>query len=134
MRTFHTGGVFAGGLTDQILAPFDGTIQYAQNIPGSCIRTSLSEVAFLTKMPGSFFVIQPPAEKQKKHTLAQTSMNTQQDVLNLQIKWNKQKTQNFHISEMYKIPAYAVLYLRNNEKVCKKQLLSQFSTVLKKSF
>jgi DNA-directed RNA polymerase subunit beta' len=56
MRTFHTGGVFAGGLTDQILAPFDGKIQYFQNIPGICVRNALSEIAFFTKMPGSFIV------------------------------------------------------------------------------
>ncbi len=132
MRTFHTGGVFAGGLTDQILAPFDGRIQYVQNIPGSCIRTSLSEIAFLTKMPGSFFVVRKDQEK-NVFDLYLKSMNNEKDLPNFQTKW-KQKTQNVNVSEMYKIPAYAVLYLRNNEIVRKKQVLAQFSTVLKKSF
>lgn len=130
MRTFHTGGVFAGGLTDQILAPFNGRIQYIQNIPGSCIRTSLSEVAFLTKMPGSFFV---RGENKKKHILNLSRKSINYEPNFSQIKC-KQQTQNFHFSEIYKIPAYAVLYLRNNEIVRKNQVLSQFSTVLKKSF
>jgi len=103
MRTFHTGGVFAGGLTDQILAPFQGTLQYVQNIPGICIRTSLNEIAFFTKMPGSFFV-------RKKN----------------------ENTKNFVFSELYKIPAYAVLFARNNEFVQKNQVLAQFSTVAQK--
>ncbi len=132
MRTFHTGGVFAGGLTDQILAPFRGRIQYIQNIPGNCIRTSLSEVAFLTKIPGFFFVI---CENQKTEIIDfyLKSINNQKDFSNFQIKW-KQKAQNWNVSEIYKIPAYAVLYLRNHEVVQKQQVLAQFSTVLKKSY
>ena len=52
-----------------------------------------------------------------------------------QISKNKwKKMQNVNVSEMYKIPAFAVLYLRNNEIVRKNQVLAQFSTVLKKSF
>jgi hypothetical protein len=105
MRTFHTGGVFAGGLTDQILAPFPGTLQYVQNIPGICIRTSLNEIAFFTKMPGSFFM-------RKKN----------------------ENNQNFLFSELYKIPAYAVLFVRNNEFVQKNQVLAQFSNVAQKQF
>ena len=131
MRTFHTGGVFAGGLTDQILAPFDGRIQYVQNIPGSCIRTSLSEIAFLTKMPGFFFVVRKGQNKDF-FDLYLKSINYEKDLSNLQTKWKKM--QNVNVSEMYKIPAYAVLYLRNNEIVRKNQVLAQFSTVLKKSF
>ena len=111
MRTFHTGGVFAGGLTDQILAPFDGKIQYFQNIPGICVRNALSEIAFFTKMPGSFIV-----EK--------TFRNISQ--------FNKENTPEKKRGEILRIPAYAVLFCRNNEFVRKKQVLAQFSSVLKK--
>lgn len=116
MRTFHTGGVFAGGLTDQILAPFDGKIKYFQNIPGTCVRTALSEIAFFTKMPGSFIVekgsvVDPLIDKQKKLT-----------------DFNKGKRRG----EILRVPAYALLFCRNNEFVRKKQVLAQFSTVLKK--
>ena len=125
MRTFHTGGVFAGGLTDQILAPFDGKIQYFQNIPGICVRNALSEIAFFTKMPGSFIVEKAfrnfsQLNKEKSH-LSQGGLN---QVGELQTEKKR--------GEILRIPAYAVLFCRNNEFVRKKQVLAQFSSVLKK--
>nr|WVD55634.1 RNA polymerase beta'' subunit [Tetradesmus reginae] len=131
MRTFHTGGVFAGGLTDQILAPFDGKIQYFHNIPGSCIRISLSEIAFFTKTPGSFCVIR--GSKTSEH-IHDSSFNPHFDetyVSQIETHW-KQKNKNSNFSEIYKIPPYAVLFMRNHEFVQKKQVLAQFSTVAKK--
>jgi len=104
MRTFHTGGVFAGGLTDQILAPFDGKISYGQTIPGSCIRTSLSEIAFITKAPGSFFLFQE----------------------------QKEEKDEVYFSEIYKVPASALLFFRKNEAILKNQVVAQFSTISKK--
>lgn len=122
MRTFHTGGVFAGGLTDQILAPFDGKIKYFQNIPGTCVRTALSEIAFFTKMPGSFIV-----EKASQFAGPGQSPGPgpKQTSLHNQKKGRKS-------GEILRIPAYALLFCRNNEFVRKKQVLAQFSTVLKK--
>nr|ALO63381.1 beta'' subunit of RNA polymerase [Carteria sp. SAG 8-5] len=52
MRTFHTGGVFAGDVTDQIKAPYDGIATYPRSIPGTLIRTSEGKIAFLTKSEG----------------------------------------------------------------------------------
>nr|YP_010563799.1 RNA polymerase beta'' subunit [Coelastrum microporum]UWM13052.1 RNA polymerase beta'' subunit [Coelastrum microporum] len=166
MRTFHTGGVFAGGLTDQILAPFDGQIQYVESIAGTCIRTSLSDTAFLTKMPGSFFVQKKDlfeisfAEKKEfqcpesgkivnfltknknQFSAMPTLLSSHSQALDVSKKFAKSKKkvlkeknppfQNSIFSEFYKIPAYAVLYVRNLESVQKKQLLAQFSTVEKK--
>ena len=114
MRTFHTGGVFAGGLTDQILAPFDGKIKYFKNIPGTCVRNALSEIAFFTKMPGSFLV---EKETEKNFLFNENTFET------------KKKGKK---GEIFRIPAYAVLFCRNNEFVKKKQVLAQFSSVLKK--
>jgi hypothetical protein len=119
MRTFHTGGVFAGGLTDQILAPFDGKIQYFQSIPGSCIRNALSEIAFFTKMPGSFFVEKLSTKKDENFS--------QFDKKSFENSKKHKKR-----AEILRIPAYAVLFCRNNEFVKKKQVLAQFSSVLKK--
>nr|WNK75869.1 RNA polymerase beta subunit [Scenedesmaceae sp. YH-2023b] len=146
MRTFHTGGVFAGGLTDQILAPFDGKIHYVENIPGICIRTSLSEIAFFTKTPGCFFLqksggfdFQLNLEREEKGTLDSLLSSTsdfeknKEKFFQLQKKW-KQKNQNSNFSEIYRIPAYAVLFARNNEWVQRKQVLAQFSTVATKQF
>nr|WVD55911.1 RNA polymerase beta'' subunit [Tetradesmus dimorphus] len=131
MRTFHTGGVFAGGLTDQILAPFDGKIQYFHNIPGSCIRISLSEIAFFTKTPGSFFVIRSSKNQENILDYSFTPHLDETYLFQVENDW-KQKNKNSNFSEIYKIPAYAVLFLRNHEFVQKKQVLAQFSTVAKK--
>jgi hypothetical protein len=131
MRTFHTGGVFAGGLTDQILASFDGKIQYFHNIPGSCIRISLSEIAFFTKTPGSFCVIRGSKTSEHIHDLSFNPHSDETYVSQFENHW-KQTNKNSNFSEIYKIPAYAVLFMRNHEFVQKKQVLAQFSTVAKK--
>ena len=99
MRTFHTGGVFSGDLTDQIIAPFNGSIEYSGYIPGTLIRTSEGTLAFLTKSEGSFFL------RQKK---------------NPQMSLEKEP-------KFYKIPAYTVLFLRNKENFFEKQVLAQIS-------
>jgi DNA-directed RNA polymerase subunit beta' len=39
MRTFHTGGVFSGDMTDQIKANFTGIVSYPEPIAGTLIRT-----------------------------------------------------------------------------------------------
>ncbi len=126
MRTFHTGGVFAGGLTDQILAPFDGKIQYFQSIPGSCIRNALSEIAFFTKMPGSFLVEKVSKSFDSLHEKKDESFSHFEKQA-FENKKNRKKR-----AEILRIPAYAVLFCRNNEFVRKKQVLAQFSTVFKK--
>nr|AMN09096.1 beta subunit of RNA polymerase [Rotundella rotunda] len=101
MRTFHTGGVFSGGLTDQILAIYDGIIEYLEPVPGCCIRTPDGQIAFLTKMPVSFSLRKKSESFEIKPSIRET----------------------------YKIPAYSILFARNRQEVTKKQLLAQFSTV-----
>ncbi len=39
MRTFHTGGVFAGDITHQIRAPFRGIVEYTSDVKAICFRT-----------------------------------------------------------------------------------------------
>lgn len=46
MRTFHTGGVFSGDLTQQIRAPFAGVVNYSLNLPNTIIRTIHGEKGF----------------------------------------------------------------------------------------
>ena len=46
MRTFHTGGVFSGDLTEQIRAPFGGTVRYTLNLPVNLVRTIHGEKGF----------------------------------------------------------------------------------------
>nr|QIA46785.1 RNA polymerase beta' subunit [Pandorina morum] len=52
MRTFHTGGVFSGSVTDEIRALSDGFVQYEHGIPGILIRLMDGKVVFLTKSEG----------------------------------------------------------------------------------
>lgn len=52
MRTFHTGGVFSGDLTEEVLAFEDGKVTYSTAIPGTLIRTPQGKIAFLTKNEG----------------------------------------------------------------------------------
>nr|YP_009492314.1 RNA polymerase beta subunit [Stauridium tetras]AWI68949.1 RNA polymerase beta subunit [Stauridium tetras] len=111
MRTFHTGGVFSGGLTNQIIAPYDGYIEYLDTIPGTCIRTPQGDIAFLTKTQGSFFIKEN--KQQKKNSFDISKLNS--------------KTNSRY--DFYTIPAYAILFARNNQQVFKKQIVAQFSSV-----
>ena len=52
MRTFHTGGVFSGDMSEQVRAPFNGIVTYEIAIPGVLIRTPEGKIAFLTKSDG----------------------------------------------------------------------------------
>ena len=55
MRTFHTGGVFTGQVTEHIYAPFEGTIFFHKN-DGVYVRTLLGKSGFLTKKAFSLFL------------------------------------------------------------------------------
>lgn len=46
MRTFHTGGVFSGDLTQQIRAPFSGTVRYNLGTATPLVRTLHGEKGF----------------------------------------------------------------------------------------
>jgi hypothetical protein len=48
MRTFHTGGVFAGEATEKVYAPHSGYIAYAGVPRGQHVVTKFGETAFLT--------------------------------------------------------------------------------------
>ena len=48
MRTFHTGGVFAGEATEKVYAPHKGKIFYSQQPRGRKILSKYGETAFLT--------------------------------------------------------------------------------------
>jgi DNA-directed RNA polymerase subunit beta' len=92
MRTFHTGGVFSGGATNQIVAPYNGFIEYLDTIPGTCVRIPQGDIAFLTKAPGSFFLIENNLVVSKKKDI-------------------KKK------SELYTIPGYAILFFKNTNMI-----------------
>lgn len=63
MRTFHTGGIFAGEVEENILAPHNGIIFYEANKKGLQIETRYREKAFFTL-------------KEKKITLTENNINS----------------------------------------------------------
>jgi len=48
MRTFHTGGVFAGEVTEKVYAPHAGIIFYSEKPRGRKVNSRYGETAFLT--------------------------------------------------------------------------------------
>lgn len=55
MRTFHTGGVFTGGVDqkNEFRAPMSGLVKYLEPLHGEIVRTEYGRVGFLTKRPGT---------------------------------------------------------------------------------
>lgn len=108
MRTFHTGGVFSGDVSDQIKAPFDGFVEYDQPIAGTLIRTPEGKIAFLTKNEGSFLV----------HKTLNSEFENFSVMKDTTIK-----------SKKYKIPAYTLVFKRMGEYVFEKEVIAQISSI-----
>jgi hypothetical protein len=51
MRTFHTGGVFSGEVTEKVYAPHEGTILYPDYVHGRKVISKYGETAFLSFDP-----------------------------------------------------------------------------------
>ena len=113
MRTFHTGGVFSGGITEQINAPFSGRVEYSTPIAGSCFRTSQGFLTFLTKTPGTVFL-------KKGTTVLALELNKSEE--------RKKMNQSDSI-KIYKIPPFTILFARHGEFVKKGQVLIQISSL-----
>ena len=58
MRTFHTGGVFSGALSEELKAPYSGRIKYKSSIQGALFRSANGQVAYRTIEPG-YLVLEP---------------------------------------------------------------------------
>ena len=134
MRTFHTGGVFSGDVTDQIKAPFNGYIFYNHAIPGNLIRTLDGKIAFLTKTEGRFellsfnrFSNSAPLSKVELEVLRGPSNEKSLDASFFK------EPSNFLVSNKklknYKIPPYTLLYVRNGDQVIEKEVVAQISTI-----
>lgn len=58
MRTFHTGGVFAGETTETIYAPHSGTIYYNSKNDGKKVKSKYGEKAFYTEREKKILIIE----------------------------------------------------------------------------
>nr|YP_009632762.1 RNA polymerase beta'' subunit [Chlorosarcinopsis eremi]AYQ94487.1 RNA polymerase beta'' subunit [Chlorosarcinopsis eremi] len=149
MRTFHTGGVFSGDVSDQIKAPFDGIVEYEAAIPGTLIRTPEGRIAFLTKVEGYFYVHKPINNKETSHfgkediftnnsvafshlwrgvgedASVSPTANTKQS--------QKFKESLFSESKKFKIPSLTLLYIKNGQRVYAKDVIAQISSISRKA-
>ena len=57
MRTFHTGGVFSGELSEEVQAPYSGFVKYVQPLKGCLIRTIHGKIGFFTYEAGQLTII-----------------------------------------------------------------------------
>jgi DNA-directed RNA polymerase subunit beta' len=120
MRTFHTGGVFSGDVSDEIRAPYNGFVYYEKSIPGILIRALDGKILFLTKSDGTLIFTTNRILDYNKNSVPTD--------------WSKKlKTgQHFSISldiKKYKIPAYTILFIRNGESVLQKQVVAQITSI-----
>ena len=149
MRTFHTGGVFTGGLIDQIYAPFAGEVNYVNNFQGVLIRTLKGRVGFLTKMEGTLQVktthisnsnaINPRYKKELahlffSHQLKINSLNKKriQSLLQkiLTIEKNLKAIKNtFPPSLVFNIPIHTILFIRHGGLILEKDLIAELSSI-----
>nr|YP_009399920.1 RNA polymerase b''''-subunit [Tolypiocladia glomerulata]ARW69739.1 RNA polymerase b''''-subunit [Tolypiocladia glomerulata] len=73
MRTFHTGGVFTGELSRNIIADIDGIISYADSINFTLSRNRYGDTVHLLN-GDSFIYIMSPSGKNKKIFLLKNSL------------------------------------------------------------
>ena len=152
MRTFHTGGVFTGGLIDQIYAPFNGEVNYMNNFNGVLIRTLKGHVGFLTKTKGTLQVKAKYINDLNKATPETSKFES--ELANLffsnQLKkrlLNKAKTRSLltkiltieksfqpiksfsHPSLLFNIPIHAILFTRHGSLIRGKELIAELSSI-----
>lgn len=149
MRTFHTGGVFTGGLIDQIYAPFTGEVNYVNNFKGVLIRTLKGRIGFLTKTEGTLQVKTKYVNNsntinlgyKKELTNLFFSNQLKINLLNkkkirpllrkiLEIEKNLKEAKNvFHPSLVFSIPIHTILFTRNGGLIFEKELIAELSSI-----
>ena len=120
MRTFHTGGVFSGDVSDEIRAPYNGFVYYEKAIPGILIRALDGKILFLTKSDGTLIFSTNRILDSNKNYASTDWSNT--------LKTGQHGSVSLDIKK-YKIPAYTVLFIRNGESVFQKQVVAQITSI-----
>lgn len=123
MRTFHTGGVFSGDIMSEILAPFDGRVEFQDSLQGVLVRTSHGKIAFLTKVSGELKI------QQIENSNLLTSKNKQETTSPFSSDATRDKPLTKTI-KIFKIPPLTLLFVRNHEYVPKSQIIAEFSSIL----
>ena len=144
MRTFHTGGIFTGGIIDQIYAPFNGKIEYLDILQGKLIRTLNGQIGFLSKIKGRIQI-----KRQKKTNLKLVKETFQNFSISKQLKRNLLPYKNNLLitSQIHKIeskfnliksssnsfllfntPIYTIFFIRNKCFIREKTLIAELSS------
>lgn len=146
MRTFHTGGVFTGGLIDQIYAPFSGEVNYLNNFTGVLVRTLKGRIGFLTKNEGAlqikardFKMLNNPAlssEIELTHLFFGSQLPLKRNKIQyllrkiLSIEKNLKTIKNIsHPSLVFNIPIHTILFTRHGGSTLEKELIAELSSI-----
>ena len=148
MRTFHTGGVFTGGLIDQIYAPFNGEVKYINNFKGILIRTLKGRIGFLTKIEGALqvkrtYINDSSINQGSKIELSSLFFGNQleKNLLNrkeiysllqqiLAIEKNYEGIKSyFHPSLVFSIPIHTILFIKHGSSILEKELIAELSSL-----
>ena len=116
MRTFHTGGVFSGEVSQTVKSPAFGQVYFLNSIAGKCVRTTHGEIAFLTKQSGVLFI--------NEHIYPSTHLALPEFS-------NSQKKKD-GIHELFLKP-YSLLFVKQGQIVYKDQILAEASSLSKLS-
>nr|UXE31122.1 RNA polymerase beta'' subunit [Ostreobium quekettii] len=146
MRTFHTGGVFTGGLIDQIYAPFGGEVNYLNNFTGVLIRTLKGRIGFLTKSEGAlqikawdFKKLNNPAFSSKMeltHLFFSSQLSLKKNKIQYllrkisSVEKNLKTIKNIsHPILIFNIPVHTILFTRHGGSIVEKELIAELSSI-----
>ena len=107
MRTFHTGGVgvFSDQATKPLFTPFDGQVEFPEELIGHFVRTPHGQILYMVKY---------------------LSLNPNRVVLKVK---PLDSSQNVYVIPEQELPAGSLLLVRQNEYVKAGQLLAQSSRI-----
>nr|ARS45012.1 RNA polymerase b-subunit [Ostreobium sp. HV05007bc] len=149
MRTFHTGGVFTGGLIDQIYAPFNGEVKYVNNFNGVLIRTLKGRIGFLTKTEGALQVkanhikgsntINQDSKAKLvnlffSHQFKKNSLNRKKvhfllrEILAIEKNFKAIRNQ-FRQNLVFNIPIHTILFIRHGSLILENDLIAELSSI-----
>jgi hypothetical protein len=107
MRTFHTGGVgvFADGGTQLFLSPFNGKVEFVEQLPGLFVRTPHGDIVYMVKY-------NPLASDRTVIKIHSTN-----------------SFQDFYLIKETDLPAGSILWVKQGENVHPGQLVAQSSKI-----
>ena len=126
MRTFHTGGVFSGEVSEEIQAPCTGILSFPLSIAGKLVRTTYGQIAFLTKEDSTCMLFKKPLPLLSSAPNSTNVFLSQKQSGSL---LDQENTCNDSLT--LKLPAYTLIFAKQNQYVEKGQVLGEVTNFLK---